>query len=56
VLELLRGVTEGGRTVLMVTHNAAIASIAERVIRMGSGRVVSDQLVSDPVPAGEVAW
>jgi putative ABC transport system ATP-binding protein len=56
VLELLRAVASDGRTVLMVTHNAAIAAIADRVVRMGSGRVVADDHVDAPIPAAEVRW
>ena len=56
VLELLRGVANEQRTVLMVTHNTAIAGIADRVVRMGSGRVVDDQQVASPIPAAEVRW
>lgn len=56
VLELLRGVANDQRTVLMVTHNTAIAGIADRVVRMGSGRVVDDQQVASPIPAAEVRW
>ncbi len=56
VLALLRQASEEGRTVVVVTHNAAIAGIADRVIRMGSGRVVDDRRVTAPVPADEVAW
>lgn len=56
VLGLLRQVTAGGRTVLVVTHNGAIASMADRVVRMGSGRLVGDERNPTPVPAGEVRW
>ncbi len=56
VLELLRSATTDGRTVLIVTHNAAIAGMADRVIRMGSGRVVSDEPVRSPTPASEIRW
>jgi putative ABC transport system ATP-binding protein len=56
VLELLQRATADGRTVLMVTHNGAIARIADRVIRMGSGQVVSDERVASPIAAGEVSW
>ncbi len=56
VLELLRAVASDGRTVLMVTHNAAIAGIADRVIRMGSGRVVDDARIAEPIAAAEVRW
>ena len=57
VLALLREVNRvRGVTVLVVTHNAAIARMADRVIRMRSGQVVDDARVTDPVDAGEVEW
>jgi putative ABC transport system ATP-binding protein len=56
VLALLRDAVEVGRTVLTVTHNAAIAGIADRVIRMGSGRVLEDRRVTHPISAAEVRW
>jgi putative ABC transport system ATP-binding protein len=57
VLALLREVNRvRGVTVLVVTHNAAIARMADRVIRMRSGQVVEDARVTDPVEAGEVEW
>ncbi len=47
---------KGGRTVVLVTHNTAIAAMADRVIRMGSGRLVSDEAVPAPTPAAEIRW
>jgi putative ABC transport system ATP-binding protein len=42
VLEALQRVnTELGTTTVVITHNAAIASMADRVIRLADGRVVS---------------
>ena len=44
VLELLvRLQQEGGRTMVLVTHDATIAERAKRVLRMFDGRIVSDQ-------------
>ncbi len=31
-----------GRTVLLVTHNSAIAAMADRVLRVRSGEIVAD--------------
>ena len=56
VLVQLRRHTNGGRTVLLVTHNAAIARIADRVIHLGSGQVVGDERVAAPLPPGQVVW
>jgi len=44
------------RSVVLVTHNAAIATMADRVIRMRSGEVVDDRLVEDPQPPEAIAW
>jgi putative ABC transport system ATP-binding protein len=44
VLDLLRGsVDEFGQTVIMVTHDAGAASIADRVIFLKDGRIVLDR-------------
>ena len=57
VLAVLHGVSRSGaRTVMLVTHNSAIAAMADRVLRLGSGRLVSDDLVEHPVPAEEIRW
>lgn len=57
VLEQLRRLNrEGGRTVLMVTHNSAIAAMADRVVRMRSGEVVAVERNERPVEAADVSW
>jgi putative ABC transport system ATP-binding protein len=57
VLALLQRVArEQHRTVVVVTHNRAIAAMADRVVHMRSGRIVDDVRVSGPVPAAEVEW
>ena len=42
ILELLQGQAVDGRAVLVVTHNREISRIADRVIELSSGHVVSD--------------
>jgi putative ABC transport system ATP-binding protein len=42
ILELLRQQADAGTTVLVVTHNREIARVADRVVELSSGRVVSD--------------
>ncbi len=42
ILELLRRQADEGRCVLVVTHNREISRIADRVVELSSGRVVSD--------------
>ncbi len=47
---------ERGMTVLLVTHNAVIAQMADRVIRLRDGRVRSDEHNSNPVPPDRLEW
>lgn len=42
ILELLRTQAGNGRAVLVVTHNREISRIADRVIELSSGSIVSD--------------
>ena len=42
ILDLLRQQAEDGKTVLVVTHNREISRVADRVIELSSGRIVSD--------------
>ncbi|MEP7215582.1 MAG: ABC transporter ATP-binding protein [Anaerolineaceae bacterium] len=44
------------RTVLLVTHNSVIATMADRVIQMRDGRIVGDLRNDQPVSADEVEW
>ena len=41
VIELLRGLTERGKTVLMVTHEREVAGVVDRVVTLVDGRVSS---------------
>ncbi len=42
ILELLQAQADGGKTVLVVTHNREISRVADRVIELGSGHIVAD--------------
>jgi putative ABC transport system ATP-binding protein len=42
ILELLREQAEAGKTVVVVTHNREISRVADRVIELSSGHIVSD--------------
>jgi putative ABC transport system ATP-binding protein len=44
------------QTVLLVTHNAAIGRMADRVLRMRDGRIVGDERNSSPLPAERLEW
>jgi len=56
VLGLLRRAANDGHTVVLVTHNSAIARIADRIIELGDGQVRNDRRVATPTPVEEVSW
>ena len=57
VLEALQRVnTELGATTVVITHNAAIASMADRVIRLADGRVVSVEDRTDKLSPSQLSW
>ncbi len=54
VMEILQGLNrEEGITVMLVTHDPFIARHTNRVIRLQDGRIVADELVHQPLVAGE---
>ena len=57
VLQLLQDISRSeGMTVMIITHNSAIAPMADRVIRFRSGRVVSQEDNANPMPVSDIAW
>ncbi len=57
VLEVLEATTrEAGTTVVLVTHNSAIAPMADRVLRLRDGRIERDDRNSDPTSARALEW
>jgi putative ABC transport system ATP-binding protein len=57
VLEALARVNaELGTTTVVITHNAAIATMADRVIRLADGRVTAIEDRTEKVPARELSW
>jgi putative ABC transport system ATP-binding protein len=57
VLEALTQVNRAvGATTLVITHNAAIRDIADRVIRFADGRIVEESVNATKKAAAEVSW
>jgi putative ABC transport system ATP-binding protein len=56
ILELLHAQSDHGITVIVVTHNREIGSIADRVVDLSSGRIISDSRPSRRVPIAELRW
>ncbi len=48
VMDLLAELHQGGATIVMVTHDARFARNAERTIHVFDGRVVQEQVETDP--------
>ena len=45
-----------GKTVVIITHNTAITQMADRVVRVKNGTVVSMQTNEHPKPVEEIDW
>jgi putative ABC transport system ATP-binding protein len=57
VLDLLRSVTKNGdRTVIVVTHNSQIASIANRVLELRDGEIIGHRVNESPAAPADVVW
>lgn len=57
ILKLLQDTCrEKGMTVILITHNSAIAPMADRVIRMKNGKVDEITLNPNPVPVDTIEW
>jgi macrolide transport system ATP-binding/permease protein len=47
VMALLRMLSEQGHTIIIITHDAAIAAAADRIVEIRDGEIVSDRRVKD---------
>ena len=56
VLKLLEEIHNEGKTIVLVTHTREIAGMANRIITMKNGKVVSDERNENIVKAEEVVW
>ena len=57
VLASIKRVNEHlGTTAVIITHNAAIAGMADRVLRLGGGRIVSEERNARRLSPDEVRW
>ena len=59
VLKLLKKqclAENGSNTVIIVTHNALIAEVADRIIRLKNGKIESNEFNENPQNIDEVKW
>lgn len=57
VLDVLDRINrEFGTTTVVITHNAAIAALAHRVVHIGSGRITGIDVNATRLSAGQIAW
>ena len=57
ILKLLQdSCRESGMTVIIITHNKALCAMADRVIRVKSGTILSEEKNENVVPVEEIEW
>lgn len=57
ILQLLQRVNQRyGTTILMITHNTAIAAMAHRVFKLRSGEIIEASINAMTLPAERIAW
>ena len=57
ILQLLQDTCRtDGITVVLITHNAALAPMADRLIRFKSGRVTEMATNASPTPIAQIEW
>lgn len=45
-----------GTTTVVITHNSAISAMADRILRMRDGRIVSEDRNATRMPASQLTW
>jgi putative ABC transport system ATP-binding protein len=57
VLEVIAKINaELGTTAMVITHNAAIAGMADRVLKLGDGRIVGETRPERKLTPAEISW
>ncbi len=57
VLKLLQDTCRNtGTTVIVITHNSALTAMADRIIRVKSGKIISETLSPNRVDIDEIEW
>jgi putative ABC transport system ATP-binding protein len=57
VLEVIAKINlDLGTTAMVITHNAAISGMADRVLRLGNGRIVGEERPERKLTPAEISW
>jgi putative ABC transport system ATP-binding protein len=57
VLEVIAKINaELGTTAMVITHNAAISGMADRVLRLGNGKIVGEERPARKLTPAEISW
>ena len=56
LFDVLRAMREDGKSVIIITHNQAIAPMADRIVRIKSGKIQSNQVNENIVPIERIEW
>ncbi len=57
ILKLLQRINKDfGSTILMITHNNAISSMANRIYRVRSGEIIDSVVNKEVIPAERIEW
>ncbi len=57
VLRVLKEINESlGKTVVVITHNAVIAEMANRVLYLSNGRIANIRVIENPIDPERIEW
>jgi putative ABC transport system ATP-binding protein len=57
ILQLLQdSCRKTGKTVIVITHNQAIAQMADRILYIKNGQIINSQINPDPLPIEKIEW
>jgi putative ABC transport system ATP-binding protein len=57
VLEVIARINnELGTTAVVITHNASISGMADRVLRLANGRIAAEQINEVKLTPADLAW
>ncbi|RGB63870.1 MULTISPECIES: ABC transporter ATP-binding protein [unclassified Amedibacterium] len=57
ILQLLQDTCrKEGMTVILITHNSALAPMADRLIRFKNGKVLEEKIQKNPIPIANIEW